>query len=70
MQLIKGILKSFDETSYRAVVCPENSGRAYLEDIPVSRGLPASEMQADRKVIILFWNEYCAGDAVVISVYI
>jgi len=69
MQLKKGILKGFNEANYLAVVCLENSGRAYLEDVQVSRSLPASQMQAGRSVVILFWNEYNAREAVVISVY-
>lgn len=69
MIIKRGKLKSFDSSEYLASICLENSTKAYLGDIAVSRNLSASEMQTDRNVVVLFWNDFSAQDAVVIAVY-
>ena len=65
----KGILKSFNETTYLATVQIEGSLSVWLENIPVSRAIPASEMTSGRKVAVLFIDPSNFSDAVVIAVW-
>jgi len=70
MNLRKAVLKSFDQTSYTATVQLDGSLKANLEDIAVARNLPASAMTAGRKVVVAFFNETNAKEALVMAVYV
>ena len=65
----KGILKSFNETTYLATVQIEGSLSVWLENIPTSRVIPASEMVSSRNVAVLFIDHSSFSDAVVIAVW-
>ena len=65
----KGALKSFNSTDYLATVQMAGSMKAYLEDIPVSRGIPSAQMVAGRYVAVLSFDDTSPGDGVVIAVY-
>lgn len=69
MSLKKGVLKSFDAASYTAVLQLAGSYKTFLEDVPVARNLPESEMIPGRNVATVFFDEHNAKDAVVISVF-
>ena len=69
MSMKKAVLKSFDSVSYTATIQLAGSYKAYLEDIAVSRNLPAAEMSPGRKVAVLFFDEHNPGEAAVIAVY-
>ena len=70
MRLRKGILKSFNSGSYTATVQMASSYKVYLEGIAVARNLPAAEMTAGRKVVVVFFDEHNPKEAVVIAVYV
>ena len=65
----KALIKDFDASTYTAVVQLVGSMGTWLEDIPVSRGIPATEMAAGRRCAVIFFNEANPTDAVVIAVY-
>ena len=69
MNLSKAVLKGFDAGSYTATVQLAGSHEVYLEDVIVSRNLPAAEMVTGRKLAVVFFDEYNAKEAVVIAVY-
>ncbi len=70
MGLKKGVLKSFNAANCTAVLQLEGSYKAFLEDVPVARNLPESEMIAGRKVATLFFDDHNAKDAVAIAVFV
>lgn len=69
MEMIKGVLKSFDPVGYTAAVQLSGSYRTYLENAAVARNLPGAEMVAGRKVAVVFFDEHNAREAVVVAVY-
>ena len=69
MNLRKGILKSFNSGDYTATVQLAGSYKAYLEGVAVARNLPAVEMALGRKVVVVFFDEHNAREAVVTAVY-
>jgi hypothetical protein len=69
MNIKKAVLRGFDEVNCRATVQISGSGKAYLENIPVARNLSSSEMIGGRNLVVLFFDEHNAKDAVVMTVY-
>ena len=69
MSIRKGILKSFNDSVYTATVQLSGSYKVYLEDIPVARNIPSSEMTAGRKVAIVFFDEHQAKETVIVAVF-
>jgi len=65
----RGILKAFDSGTYTASVQIAGSLSVWLEDVPVSRGLPTVEMVTGRNVSILFLDPGNPDDAVVVAVW-
>ncbi|MCK4698155.1 MAG: hypothetical protein KAT53_07625 [Dehalococcoidia bacterium] len=65
----KGILKAFDSGTYTATVQIAGSLSVWLEDVPVSRGIPTAEMVAGRNVAVIFLDPGNPSDTVVIAVY-
>ena len=65
----KGILKAFSSTPYTATVQIEGSLSVWLEDVPVSRGLPTAEMVTGRNVAVIFLEAGNPDDAVVSAVW-
>lgn len=65
----QGVLKSFNSTPYTAVVQVQGSLAVWLADVPVSRDIASGEMQAGRKVAVLFFDEGNEQDAVVLGVW-
>jgi hypothetical protein len=65
----KAILRSFDAESCTATIEISGSARTYLEGVPVAYNLPLIEMLAGRKLVVLFFDEHNAKDAVVVAVY-
>ncbi len=64
-----GVLRAFDAATYVARVTLSGSLHMSLSDIPTSRAIPAAEMQAGRKVVVLILDITKATDAVVTVVY-
>ena len=65
----KGILKAFDSGIYTATVQVAGSLSVWLEDVPVSRGIPTAEMVTGRNVSVLFLDPGNPTDAVVVAVW-
>ena len=69
MSLRKAILKGFNSGDYTATVQLTGSHTAYLEGVAVARNLQVAEMVLGRRVVVVFFDENNAKDAVVIAVY-
>ena len=67
--IIKGTLKAFDSGTYTATVQLQGSLSVWLEDVPVSRGLPKAEMVTGRNVTVVFLDPGNPLDAVVSAVW-
>ena len=65
----RGTLVSFDSGSYRATVRGDGSGAQSLANLPVSRGIPAAEMAAGRRVILDAGARHDPEELVVIAVW-
>lgn len=69
MNLRKAVLRSFNAVDCTATIEIMGSRKAYLDDVPVARNLPADEMISGRKLAVVFFDEHNAKDAVVVAVY-
>ena len=69
MTTVKGVLKAFDSGTYTATVQLQGSLSVWLEDVPVSRGLPTAEMVTGRNVSVQFHEAGNPDDAVVVAVW-
>jgi len=69
VNLKKGILRSFDSDNFTAMIELTGSGKVYLEDVIVARSVPSVEMVIGREIVIVFFDECNAKDAVVTAVY-
>ena len=69
MSVKKGILKSFNSSSYTATVQLTSSYKVYLESVAVARNIASAEMVAGRKVAVIFFDEHNAKEAMVAGVY-
>lgn len=65
----KAVIKDFNPVTYTAAVQIAGSMGTWLENIPVSRGIPAGEMIAGRRCAVIFWDDANLLDAVVAAVY-
>jgi hypothetical protein len=65
----RGILKAFDSGTYLATVQPTGSLSTWIQDIPVSRGIPTAEMTTGRSVLIYFSTPGDPASSVVIAVW-
>jgi len=65
----RGILKAFDSGTYTASVQIAGSLSVWLDDVPVSRGIPTAEMVAGRNVAVIFLDPGNPADAVVVAVW-
>ncbi len=69
MRVRKAILRSFSSGSYTATIEIFGSHKIYLESVAVARNLPSTEMTAGRKVVVVFFDDHNANNAVVVAVY-
>lgn len=69
MRLKKAELKSFNSGSYTATVRLAGGYKVFLEEVAVARNVPTAEMIAGRNLVVLFFEEHNARDAVVLAVY-
>jgi hypothetical protein len=65
----KGILKSFDSSTYKATVQIVGSLNVWLSDVPTSHALSDADMVAGRYVAVLTPDPGKPGDAVVIGLW-
>lgn len=69
MLIKKGVVKSFNLSTYKATIQEAGSLHAWLDNVTVARNIPSSEIVAGRSCAVLFFDESNPSDAVVISVY-
>jgi hypothetical protein len=67
--LKRAVLRGFDSGNYTAVIELVGSGKVYLENIAVARSVPIMEMVVGREIVVVFFDEHNAKDAVVVAVY-
>jgi hypothetical protein len=65
----KGILKSFDSATYAATVQIVGSLSVWLENIPTSRAIAASDMAAGRSVAVLSLDAGNPAECIVVAVW-
>jgi hypothetical protein len=70
MEIKRGTVKGFDSGTYRATVQVAGSLSVWLEDVPVARNIPTSEMTAGRSCALIFFDPTNPQDAVVVAVYV
>lgn len=69
-QVIKrGILQSFDATTYTASVLLIEATSAFLTGIPVATHIDGTSALPNALCAVLFFDEHSPGDAVVMAVY-
>ncbi len=69
MEVRKGTIKGFDSVSYKATVQVAGSLSVWLEGVAVARNIPPSEMIAERRCALIFFDETNPEDAVLVAVY-
>jgi hypothetical protein len=69
MTVRSGVVKAFDEATYRATVQIAGSDAAWLPGVAVARNLPAAQMMVGRRCAVLFLDETNPDDAVVVAVW-
>jgi hypothetical protein len=69
MEVRRGVLQSFDDTTYLATIAMAGSLSVWLEGVPVSRAIADTEMTAGRNVAVLFFDASNPEDAVVCAVW-
>lgn len=67
--MLRGSLVSFDSTAYTAVVRLDGSAPQTVTGVRVSRAIPAAEMVALRRVLVVTGDHGDAADLVVIAVW-
>jgi len=67
--ILKGVLKSYDDTTHRATVQVLGSLTSWLADVPVSHALMATDMVAGRYVAVLTPDPAKPGDSVVVALW-
>ena len=69
MDVVKGILNSFNTGTYTATVQISGSDKVYLNNVAVSRNIPVEEMVPGRNLVIVFFDNYNSKEAVITGVY-
>lgn len=67
--LVRAVLKSFDPATYTATVQLLGSRSAYLDAVPVSRGLPAAELLPGRDCVLVQFEPTDPSDCLVLGVH-
>jgi hypothetical protein len=66
---MRGVIKSFDASAYKATVQIAGSLSVWLGEVVVARNIPSSEMIEGRNCALIFFNPANPQDAVLIAVY-
>ena len=69
MDVVKGILNSFNSGNYTATIEESGSDKVYLSSVTVSRSIPAGEMIPGRNLGLVFFDDFNSKEAVVTGVY-
>ncbi len=68
VELRRAVLRSFDAATYTATVQVVGSRSAFLDGVPVSRGLPAAELLPGRDCVLLLFEPTDPSDAMLLGV--
>jgi hypothetical protein len=66
---VRGTVRSFDAASYTATVQVVGSRSAYLDAVPVSRGLPVAEMVPGRDCVLAVFEPTDPTDLMLVAVH-
>ena len=69
MEMLKGTIRSFDNSSYKAAVQVSGSLATWLDGIPVARNIPTEEVTPGRSCAVVFFDPGNPTDAVIVAVY-
>jgi hypothetical protein len=69
MELRRATVRSFNPGPYTASVQILGSRSAYLDAVPVSRGLPAAELLPGRDCVVVLFEPTDPTDAMVVGVH-
>ena len=69
MELRRAVLRAFDAGAYTASVQLVGSRSAYLDAVPVSRGLPAAELLPGRDCVVVLFEPTDPTDSMVVGVH-
>lgn len=69
MNMKRGTLRSFNSSSYRAVIEIAGSLSTWLPGVPVARNIDASQLTVGRKVALLLFDESNPEDCVLVAVW-
>ena len=69
MDLRRAVLRAFDATTYTATIQVVGSRSAFLDGVPVSRGLPAAELVPGRDCVLLLFEATDPSDAMLLGVH-
>lgn len=69
MDIVKGILNSFNSGNYTATIQIPGSDKVYLNGIAVSRNIPSEEMISGRSLVIVLFDDFNSKEAVITGVY-
>ena len=69
MDVVKGILNSFNTGNYTATVQISGSDKVYLNGVAVCRNIPPEVMIPGRNLVIVFFDEFNSKEAVITGVY-
>lgn len=69
MEVKRGVVKSFDSGTYKAIVQVAGSLSVWLEGVAVARNIAPTEMTVGRNCAMVFFDAGNAADAVLVAVY-
>ena len=70
MEVKRGVVKTFDATTYKATVQISESSPSWLARVRVSRDIPSGEMVVRRRYAVIFFSASNPDDAVLAAVYV
>ena len=65
----KGVLVSYDAASHTATVRIAGSGKSYMSGVTVATNIAAESMVSGSRLMVQFFNEHNAREAVVAGVW-
>lgn len=69
MEIRRGVIRSFNSSTYQATVQLAGAGPVFVEGVPVSKEIDSTWLVVGAKVAVLFFDRLSQGDAVVFAVY-
>ena len=67
--LLKTVVMAYDGLTHTATVRPQGSARAYLSGVVVAADIAPEAVVPGRRAVVVQFDRYHPGDAVVIAVY-